>query len=135
MRAVSNYDTTHQVNGYGVYTLPFGRGRHFGANMNRVLDAFVGGWELSGNYRQSSGLPYTVGNGSRWPADWEVNANATPIAPIPTSITQNAIGIKGGGPNLFQNPLSIVTAPGEPAGQYGLFIEDLAGQSGIRNNI
>jgi hypothetical protein len=28
-----------------------------------------------------------------------------------------------------------VTAPGEPAGQYGLFIEDLAGQSGIRNNI
>ncbi len=135
MRAVSSYDTTQQVNAYGVYDLPFGRGRKFGTSMNKVLDAFVGGWELSGTYRQTTGLPYTVGNGQRWPSDWEVDANATPIAPIPVSITSNATGIKGGGPNLFQNPHSIVSAAGEPVGQYGLFIETLAGQSGVRNNI
>jgi hypothetical protein len=135
MRAVSNYDTTQQVNAYGVYTLPIGRGRMFGAHMNRVIDAIVGGWQLSGNYRQSSGLPFSVNNGQRWPTDWEVNANATPIAPIPVSVTQNATGISGGGPNLFQNPLSVVTAPGAPSGQYGLFVETLAGQSGARNNI
>ena len=134
-RAVSNYDTTQQLNAYGVYDLPFGRGRKFGTNMNKVLDAFVGGWEVSGTYRQTTGLPYSVGNGSRWPTDWEVNALATPITAIPVTETMNAIGIKGGGPNLFQNPLNVVTAPGEPAGQYGLFIETLAGQSGIRNNI
>ena len=58
MRAVSNYDTTQQVNAYGVYELPFGRGRKFGTGMNKILDAFVGGWQLTGNYRQTSGLPY-----------------------------------------------------------------------------
>ncbi len=54
---------------------PFGRGRKFGTSMNKILDAFVGGWQVSGTYRQTSGLPYTVGNGSRWPTDWDVSAN------------------------------------------------------------
>ena len=57
MRAVSNYDTTQQINVSGVYELPFGRHRRFGTNMNRILDAVVGGWQLSGVYRQTSGLP------------------------------------------------------------------------------
>jgi hypothetical protein len=55
------------------------------------------------------------------------------------SVTSNAIssgGIdKGGQPNLFSNPAAIVTAPGEPQGQYGLFQETFAGQSGLRDNI
>jgi len=135
MRAVSGYDTTHQFNSYGNYALPFGRGRKFGSSMNRILDAFVGGWQLSGTFRMTSGLPYTVGNGSRWPTDWNVSANATPIGPVPLSFTMNAVGIKGGGPNLFSAPLTVVTKAGEPAGQYGDWIEDLAGQSGLRNYI
>jgi hypothetical protein len=135
MRAVSNYDTTHQFNSYGNYALPFGRGRKFGSSMNKVLDAFVGGWQLSGTFRVTSGLPYTVGNGSRWPTDWNESANATPGGPVPLSFTMNAVGIKGGGPNLFSAPLTVVTKAGEPAGQYGDFIETLAGQSGLRNNI
>ncbi len=135
MRAVSNYDTTQQLNSFGNYSLPFGRGMRFGSHMNRVLDAFVGGWQLSGTFRMTSGLPYSVGNGQRWPTNWEVSDNATPIGAVPVSITNNATGIKGGGPNLFQNPSSVVSAPGEPIGQYGLFIETLAGQSGLRNNL
>ena len=135
MRTVSNYDTTEQVNAYGVYELPFGRGRRLGGNMNKILDAFVGGWQISGNYRQTSGLPLTVGNGQRWPTDWNVSDNATPIGPVPVSVTNNATGIKGGGPNLFSNPSAVVSAPGEPVGQYGDFIETLAGQSGLRNNL
>ena len=58
---------------------------------------------------------------------------------IPVSITNNATSASGvdknGGPNLFQNPASIIVAAGQPAGQYGLFQETFAGQSGIRNNI
>ena len=135
MRAVSAYDTTQQVNAYGVYELPFGRGRKFGHNMNKIADALVGGWQVSANYRQTSGLPFTIGNGQRWPTDWEVSDNATPLGPVPVSETQNAIGIKGGGPNLFTNPISIVTAPGQAPGLYGLFMETLAGQSGLRDNL
>jgi hypothetical protein len=134
MRAVSNYDTTQQVNALGVYQLPFGRGRKFGTNMNRILDAFIGGWEASGDYRQTSGLPFTEINGQRWPTDWEVDANATPLGTVPVTLTRNATGIKGGGPNVFSNPLSVVSTPGQPAGQNGDFIETFPGQSGLRNN-
>ena len=134
MRAVSGYDTTQQVNAYGVYELPFGRGRHFGNNMNKILDAFVGGWQISGNYRQTSGLPFTVNNGSRWPTDWEVGANAVPAGYIPVTETNNATGIKNGGPDLFSAPLSVVVSPsGSPRGVYGSFVETPAGQSGLRD--
>lgn len=137
--SVSNYDTTQQVNGYAVYDLPFGRGRMFGSHMNKIVDAFVGGWTITGTYRQTTGLPFSVSNGSRWPTDWEVGSNATALGPIPVSITNNATssgGVdKNGGPNLFSNPASIILAAGQPAGQYGLFQETFAGQSGNRNNI
>jgi len=119
---------------YGIYQIPVGRGRRFGASMNRILDAFVGGWQLSGNYRQTSGLPFTVSNGQRWPTDWNVDANATPMVTVPMSLTQNAVGIKGGGPNAWTNPLSLVSTPNEATGQYGDWIETFAGQSGLRDN-
>jgi len=134
MRAVSNYDALHQINVAGLYELPVGRGKHFGTSMNRVLDAFIGGWQVSGTYRQTSALPFTVINGQRWPSDWEVDANATPLGPIPVNPTKNAIGIKGGGPNAWADPYSVVIKAGEPVGQYGNFIETYAGQSGLRNN-
>jgi hypothetical protein len=137
--AVSSYDTTQQINGYAVYDLPVGRGRMFGSHMNKIADAIVGGWTITGAYRETTGLPFSVSNGSRWPTDWEVGSNATPLGPIPVSITNNAIsgsGVdKNGGPNLFSNPASIIVAAGQPAGQYGLFRETFAGQSGIRDNI
>lgn len=47
-----------------IYDLPFGRGRRFGGNMNRVMDAFVGGWELAGNYNIQSGVPVVFGTDS-----------------------------------------------------------------------
>ena len=141
MRAVSTYDTTQQVNIFGIYGLPFGRGLKFGTNMNKIMDAFVGGWQVTGNYRQTSGLPTTCSNGQRWPTDWNEDANCTPIGvAVPTSSTTNAIssgGIdKGGQPNLFSNPGAIINNPANaPVGQYGLFEETLAGQSGLRDNI
>src|ERR1035438_6645745 len=99
MRSVSAYDTLHSINVNLVYELPFGRGRKFGAGMNKILDAFAGGWEITGLYRQTSGLPFTIINGQRWPTNWEVDANATPNGqPLPPVVsTGNAIGI--GGPN------------------------------------
>jgi hypothetical protein len=125
MRGVSSYDTTHSVNANFVYDLPFGRGRRFGGNMNRILDAFVGGWEVTGLYRQTSGLPFTVINGQRWPTNWNLGGNATPNGqPIPQVVsTGNATGIAG--PNLWQNP----------AAAFAGFREDFAGESGGRTNL
>jgi hypothetical protein len=40
-----------------VYRLPFGRGRLLGKEMNKVLDAFVGGWQFNGTYEWQQGQP------------------------------------------------------------------------------
>jgi hypothetical protein len=125
MRGVSSYDTTHAVNANFVYDLPFGRGKRFGATMNKALNAIVGGWEVSGLYRQTSGLPLTITNGQRWPTNWNLGGNATPNGqPIPQIVsTGNAVG--GGGPNLWENP----------AAAFAAFQETFAGQSGGRTNL
>ena len=41
----------------GIYDLPVGRARKFGSNMNRVVDAVIGGWQLSSIFLWQSG-PY-----------------------------------------------------------------------------
>jgi carboxypeptidase family protein/TonB-dependent receptor-like protein len=40
------------------YDIPFGRGRKFGANTNRFIDAILGGWNLSGIFTYYSGRPF-----------------------------------------------------------------------------
>jgi hypothetical protein len=40
----------------GVWSLPFGKGRHF-ATPNKILDTVVGGWSTNWSYRYTSGTP------------------------------------------------------------------------------
>src|SRR5581483_9356603 len=40
--------------------LPIGRGFLIGNNMNRVLDAAIGGWSVSSNVTLQSGLPVAI---------------------------------------------------------------------------
>lgn len=57
-RSVSGHDVPHYFTGTVIWKLPVGRGRWLGANMNRALDAVVGGWEVSNITAIYSGLPY-----------------------------------------------------------------------------
>ncbi|HUI55004.1 MAG TPA: carboxypeptidase regulatory-like domain-containing protein [Bryobacteraceae bacterium] len=128
LRAVSRYDALHQANAYLVYQLPFGRGKAFGSGMNKILDAFIGGWELTGIWRQTSGLPFSVSDGSRWATDWELSSFATPNGnPIPAIVSaHNAPAISGpGGPNLWADPKAALAA----------FSETMAGQTGSRDSL
>jgi hypothetical protein len=43
-----------------VYQLPFGKGRQYGANMNRAEDAFLGGWEINSINTAHTGQPLDV---------------------------------------------------------------------------
>lgn len=43
-----------------VYQIPFGKGRKFGSNANRVLNAFVGDWELNSINTANTGTPLDV---------------------------------------------------------------------------
>lgn len=56
------YDRAHTFNFNGQYELPFGKGKSF-LNSNRVLDWFVGGWQLSSIVNISSGVPTTIIDG------------------------------------------------------------------------
>jgi hypothetical protein len=124
MRAVSSYDTTHQVNAFGAYQIPLGRNMRFGANMNRVLDAIFGGWQVSGTFRITSGLPFSMGNGQRWPTNWEVSDIATPNGqPIPAIVSTG--NSSQGSPNLWQDPKAAFAA----------FMETMPGQSGSRDTM
>jgi hypothetical protein len=55
-------DVTHALKGTFVYDLPFGQGRHFGSNVGRVMDAVIGGWNISGTTRIQSGRLVDFGN-------------------------------------------------------------------------
>jgi hypothetical protein len=59
---ISDNDRTHLVALSGVYELPLGRGRHFGARMPAPLQFVLGGWQLGGTGRRQSGPPLSFGN-------------------------------------------------------------------------
>ena len=122
LRAVSDFDTTHQFNTNWVYELPFGRGRSFAATSGRLLNGIVGGWQLSGLARWTSGFPTTIETFTSFPTNWELPSAAILNGPKPKTgefIDQN------GNPNLFQNP---TTAQGD-------FRYSYPGESGQRNEL
>lgn len=59
-RALSSHDIAGRFVMTGAYELPFGHRRPLGSNMNRVLNWFVGGWDLSGVFLMQSGMPLQV---------------------------------------------------------------------------
>ena len=56
---VDGYVSRHRAVVYGIYDLPFGRGRQYGASMSRWADAVVGGWQTSFYMFAKSGTGFT----------------------------------------------------------------------------
>jgi hypothetical protein len=120
-KGVASFDATHQFNANWIFELPFGRGRAFGKDSNRLLDAVIGGWQLSGLFRITSGFPVTVDNGfSNFPTNFEMEGNADQIAPVRTGVFTNT-----GTPNIFANGPAAINS----------FAPAYAGESGQRNVI
>jgi hypothetical protein len=53
-------DVRHSMNFIGVYDLPYGHGRAYGASANGFLDAAFGGWRLATTAILYSGFPVTI---------------------------------------------------------------------------
>jgi len=125
-RSVSDFDATHQFNANWLVDLPFGRGRKFGHDTNKALDAVIGGWQLSGLFRETSGLPFSIGNGFNFPTNWDLTGNAvfmggnvqTGAFKNPADGTVNAFKVGASAADFFREPL-----PGE-AGQRNNFRGD-----------
>jgi hypothetical protein len=56
----SRLDYPHVFSFATLYEIPFGHGRQYGSDMNSVLDAIVGGWQLNAIFRAQSGNPFDV---------------------------------------------------------------------------
>ncbi len=122
LRAVSDFDTTHQFNSNWVYELPFGRGRRFASSSNRLVDAFVGGWQWSGLVRWTSGFPTTVTTFTSYPTNWELPSSAVLVGAKPQTGTYTD---QNGNPNLFRSPAAAQSA----------FRYSYPGESGQRNEL
>jgi hypothetical protein len=120
-RAVSDFDTTHQLNANWIVDLPFGRGRAFAGRVNRAVDAVIGGWQLSGLFRWTSGFPYTIyNNPADYPTDWYWEGAAMPTV---SHLKSGAYHQADGNVNLFPDPATAESS----------FNPALPGQVGVRN--
>jgi hypothetical protein len=54
------FDALHNFSFGSTWDIPVGVGRHFGSGLNRIADAFVGGWKLDGIVSAHSGFPVTL---------------------------------------------------------------------------
>jgi len=61
-RSISSLDRPHVLTMSGVYEIPIGKGRQFGASMAKPLQAILGGWQLNGTVVRQSGQPLNFGN-------------------------------------------------------------------------
>ena len=122
-RGVSDFDATHQITANWIADLPIGRNRDFGRNMSRALDAVVGGWQLSGLGRWTSGFPFSISNGFQWPTDWDLSGNAFQTARVKTGTFYDPAN--AGAVNAFSNLANDASA----------FREPFPGETGQRNNL
>ena len=59
-RALSDYDRPFSFNATAVYTLPIGKGQRFGSSMPKLVNTFVGGWDVSALLIDQSGQPFSI---------------------------------------------------------------------------
>lgn len=108
-RAVSDFDNKHLINFNGIWDIPIGRDRKYGRGMNKVLNALIGGWQLSGVYRWNSGYPWDGWYDSTgWQTNWQVRSYMTLLRPIQTGYNYGSATSSCTSncdiPNMFADP-------------------------------
>ena len=132
-RAVSDFDTTHQVNFNAIWDLPYGKGRRWSSS-NRMMDSVFGGWGLSALGRWTSGFPFSVSAGSGWATNFELEGTSFLTGPKPKS---GVYFDPTGAPQAFDNPQNNITCactnPLAPPTTGTTFRATYPGEAGERN--
>ncbi|MCC6540251.1 MAG: TonB-dependent receptor [Bryobacterales bacterium] len=135
MRASSDFDQRHNINANYIYNLPVGQGARFLSNLNPVANHILGGWQVAGLFRWTTGLPGSVGHNRTWPTNYNITGWATTVgsfadgtnknAQSPVANANAAAEARNSGPNIFQNPRAAQSA----------FGFTLPGEIGDRNHV
>jgi len=126
--SVSDWDMRHQFNMNGIFEVPVGRNRRWASGVGKGLDAVIGGWQLAGIWRWTSGLPGYIYNGRAWPTGWNLAGYGTPTGPLQTQMGsfKDAPAISGNaGANIFADPQKAMDS----------YAFTLPGESGTRNTL
>jgi hypothetical protein len=98
-RRLTGADSTHRINLSGIYELPWGRGRKWGASWSGAKEALLGGFQLNGLYYYATGTPLTLGN-VYYDGDitkLKLNINSATIGALGTDVVTD---------NVFQTSLT-----------------------------
>ena len=119
--SVSDFDTTHQINANWVYDLPIGRGKRWGGSAGTLVNGILGGWQVSGLTRWTSGYPFSISTYA-FPTNYEQDSRAVLLGAAPRT---GAFIDSNGDPNVFQAGPAAASA----------FRFAYPGESGERNNL
>jgi hypothetical protein len=107
-RQLSPLDSTHVILINGLYELPFGRGKAFGHDSGRVINAIIGGWQVNGIVNFTTGRPigFTTGYDllnqvvASTPNFTHAFSNLSNVVETPTTVTYITTAEKA----AFSNP-------------------------------
>ena len=102
-KAIDQDDISQRLVTSGVLELPFGRGRKFGAAIPKLVDAFVGGWQLNGIATMQTGLPLLVRGSNNF-----TGINYPDLVADPSIATGNRSANRWFNIDAFRNPANFV---------------------------
>ncbi len=128
--ASAPWDIRHSVVGSFNYEIPFGRGKQYGANLNKVVQSVAGNWQLNGILTLRTGQPFTLNSGGGACGDVISESGGCAPTMVPGQTNPNQAPSGGRSPNEWFNtanfvPISQLT-PGELATQ---------GNTGLNSNV
>ena len=127
-RSVSDFDIRHNINANWLMSLPFGRGRRFLNDSPSVVNALLGGWQLSGIMRYHTGLPagspFDVGI---WATNWQLTSNGARTTPLDAANNPHVLSPDPNDPASYPNIFA------NPEAAYSSFRNARAGEVGDRN--
>ncbi len=119
----SDFDIRHLINVNGIFEVPVGRGKYFGGDMPRYLDAILGGFAFSGIYTYRSGLPFSTTTGA-FPVGFVLNSPGVQIG--------NSSVLSGGIQNASDGTIQFF---GSQSDALAAFRNVSNGEIGNRNNL
>ena len=123
-RGNSEFDATHQITGYFIYDLPFGRGQRFGHDVNGIVNEAIGGWEISGIETWRTGLAVEAQSGVSGTTSLAADPGSVFIGPR-SALARDIHTDVNGNIQYFKDPTAAIAA----------FQTVLPFQQGTRDNL
>lgn len=112
-RSAANIDIPQRFVLTGVWEIPFGRGRAFGADVHRAVDFLIGGWSVNGNFTLSKGWAFDYPNANQGtPGSAAISNQLDTMMAFDTSLWTTRQEIEPFTLRRFPTRFSDVRAPG-----------------------